>query len=70
MLGVYVLFFFQVKILPSLSSIILSFIKGQKQMASLIEASLAKCFLLKFTSVQRDQCKAPPHMAYGRELQA
>lgn len=71
--------FFWVKIIPSLSSIMLSFIKRQKQIASLIDASLAKCFLVKFTSVWRGQCKACASLsqlthglweAHGRELQA
>lgn len=71
--------------IASLSSITLSFIKRQKQIASLIDASLAKCFLMKLTSVWRGQHKgsAPLHpslMAYvrpwryisahGRELEA
>lgn len=44
-------YFSGVKMIPSLSSIMLSFIKRQKQIASLIDASLAKCFLMKLTSV-------------------
>lgn len=44
-------YFSGVNLIASLSSIPLSFIKRQKQIASLIDASLAKCFLMKLTSV-------------------
>lgn len=64
-------YFSGVKMIPSLSSIMLSFIKRQKQIASLIDASLAKCFLMKLTSVWKGQHKGsaplyPLLMAYVR----